>query len=56
MQQITPERVYDLTRLGREGDSLGFVLEIEVWPYEEMVYAQRRICPGEWDAQTPQGF
>ena len=21
-----------------------------------MVYAQPRICPGEWDAQFPQGF
>ena len=21
-----------------------------------MVYAQPRICPGEWDAQTPLGF
>ena len=30
--------------------------EIEVWPYEEMVFAQPIICPGEWDAQNPLGF
>ena len=24
--------------------------------YEQMVYAQPRICPGEWDPQTPMGF
>ena len=27
--------------------------EIEIWPYEQMVYAQLRIYHGEWDAQTP---
>ena len=37
-------------------DSLGIVQKIEVWPYEKMVYTELRICPGEWDAQTPQGF
>ena len=21
-----------------------------------MVYSQPRICPGEWDSQTPMGF
>ena len=30
--------------------------EIEIWTYEQMVYAQSRICPGEWDAQTLLGF
>ena len=35
---------------------LGIVLEIEVWTYEQMVYAQPRICLGEWDAQTPMIF
>ena len=30
--------------------------EIEIWPYEQMVYAQPRICPGKWDIQTPLGF
>ncbi len=30
--------------------------EVEVWPFEQMVYAQPRICPREWDTQTPLGF
>ena len=37
-------------------DPLGIVQEVEVWPYEQMVYAQPRICHGEWDTQTPLGF
>ena len=32
-------------RLGGQGDSLG----IEMLPYEQMVYAQPSVCPGEWD-------
>ena len=42
--------------MGGQGDPLGTVLEIEVWPHEQMVYAQLRICPWEWDTQTPLGF
>ena len=38
------------------GDPLGTVQEIEIWPYEQMVYAQSGICPGEWDTQTPREF
>ena len=30
--------------------------EIEVWPYEQIVYAQPRMCLEEWNAQAPQGF
>ena len=30
--------------------------EVEVWSYEQMVYAQPSICPREWDAQTPLEF
>ena len=30
--------------------------KIEIWPYEQVVYAQPRVCPGEWDAQTSPGF
>ena len=30
--------------------------EIEIWQYEQIVYAQTRICAGEWDAQTSLGF
>ena len=33
-----------------EGDPLGIMQEIEIWPNEQMVFAQPRICPGEWDA------
>ena len=42
--------------LGGQSDSLGIVQEIELWPYEQMVYAQPKICPGEWDPQTLLGF
>ena len=30
--------------------------EIEIWPYEKMVYAQTNICSEERDTQTPVGF
>ena len=56
MQQISTERVEDETRLVGKSDPLGNVQEIEVWPCEQMVYAQTWICPGEWDAQTSLGF
>ena len=39
-----------------QGGPLGTVQEIENWPYEQMVYAQPSIYPGEWDVQTPLGF
>ena len=42
--------------LGGQDDPLGIVQEIETWPYEQMVYAQPRIHPVEWDTQTPLGF
>ena len=42
--------------MGRQKDPLGIVQKIEVWPYEQMVKAQPRICHGEWDAQTSLGF
>ena len=28
----------------------------EIWPYEQMVYAQPSICPVKWNAQIPLGF
>ena len=34
----------------------GIVQEIEIWLNEQMVYAQPRICPKEWEAQTPLRF
>ena len=30
--------------------------EIEIWPYEQVEYAQLRTHPGEWDAQSSLGF
>ena len=30
--------------------------EIDIWPYYQMVCAQTKIHPGEWDAQNSQGF
>ena len=32
------------------------VQEIEIWQYEQLVYAQLGIYSGEWDAQTTMGF
>ena len=32
-----------------QSDPLGIAQESEVWPYEQMVYAQPRIGPGERD-------
>ena len=56
MQQTCTERVLDKTWLGRQGDLLGIVQEFEIWLYEQMIYAQPRICPGEWIVQTPLEF
>ena len=56
MQQISAKRVWDQTRLDVEGDPLGIVQEIEILPYEKMVYAQTRIYLREWDVQSSLGF
>ena len=53
MQQISTKR---LDTTGEQGKPLGIVQEIEIWPYDQMVYAQPNICPGEWDTQTLLGF
>ena len=37
MQQISTEGVFELKRLGGQGDPLGDVPEIEIRPYEQMV-------------------
>ena len=42
--------------MSKQGDPLGIMQEVKVWPYEQMVCAQPRICAREWDAQTPLGF
>ena len=36
--------------MGREGDLQGIVQDIEIWPYNQMLYGQTRICSREWDA------
>ena len=36
-----------------QSDPLGILQEISTWANEQMVYAQPRICPGEWHTQTP---
>ena len=38
------------TWLGGKGDSVGIMQEIKIWSYNQMVYAQARICIREWDA------
>ena len=50
MQQINVKRVLERTRLGGENALRGIVQEIEIWPNEQLVYAQPRIRRGEWDA------
>ena len=44
------------TQSGGEDDPVGVVQDIEIRPYEQTVYAQPRICPGEWGTKTPLGF
>ena len=34
MLLIRAERVWDWTRLGGQGDPLGIVQEVKIWPYE----------------------
>ena len=48
MQQISTEGVQGETRLGRQGNPLGNVQEISIWPYKQMVYAQPGACPRKW--------
>ena len=45
-----------LDTTGGEGDPLEIEREVEIWRYEQMVYAQPRICLEEWDAQSSPGF
>ena len=47
MQQ-TSTGISDMTPLCEKGDPQGFVQEIEIWPYYQMVCAQIRICPRKW--------
>ena len=40
----------DKARLGGKDESLGIVQDIKIRPYNQLVYAQSRINPREWDA------
>ena len=42
--------------MGGQGDPLGNVQEIEIWPCQQMVYAQPSTYPWKWHAQTPVGL
>ena len=42
--------------MGGQVDPLGIVQEISVWPYEQIVYAQLNISPGEWHTYAPLEF
>ena len=44
------KRTQELIWLGSKGSPLGIVQAIKVLPYNQMVYAQIRLRPGEWDA------
>ena len=50
------KRIENKTQLAGKWDPLGIVQEIKIWPHLQMVYAQTRIRPGEWDAQNSLGF
>ena len=56
MQQLVLKEYKTRHDLVGEGDPLGTVQEIEIWPYEYVVHAQPRIRPGEWDEQISLGF
>ena len=56
MQQTSAQRIEEETRLNGEGDPLGIIQEIKIWPYYQMVYTQTRIRSREWDAQSSLGF
>ena len=51
MQLIGTEGVQGETLLGGQGDPLGNVQEI--WPCQQIVYAQPSTCARKWLAQTP---
>ena len=48
MQQISIEGVLDKRPLRGQGDALGVVQEIRIWPYEQMVYTQPSIYHRKW--------
>ena len=49
MQEISAKSI-SIDATGWEGDPQGTVQEFEIWPYEQVVYAQLGIRPWEWDS------
>ena len=49
MQQTSSKGVQDKAQLDGKGDSLGTEQESKIWPYQQMVYAQTKICYKKWD-------
>ena len=45
-----------MTRLSEGDDPLEIVQEVWIWPYEQIVYAQRRKRPEKWDVQNSLGL
>ena len=45
MQQTGTKGIQKRARPGGEGDPLGIVQEIKIWPYYQMVYTENRIHP-----------
>ena len=60
--QNTKKSTGDLKRLAGKSllnaslKNFQIIIMIIIWLNEQMVYARPRICPGEWDAQTPLRF
>ena len=52
MQQISAKEYKSRHDWGGEGDLLGIMQEIEIWPCKQVVYAQPRIRLGEQDTQS----
>ena len=56
MQQTSIKGVQDLVWLVGNGDLQRIVQETEILTYDQMVYAQTRICPRKWDTQNSLEF
>ena len=56
MQSTSTKGVQDETHLNGESNSLRTEQEIEISSYEQMLYLQTRIRPGESDAHISLGF
>ena len=48
MKPTSAKGILGEVRLGGKNDPLRIVQEIEKRSYYQLVYAQTRICPGEW--------